>query len=95
MKKSVLLAAAVTGMMLGGATVARAETGTSNGSQLRPSVAQRMADPPAADKHACKGKNGCKGKGGCKTDKHACKGKNDCKGQGGCATDGSKDAPKK
>ncbi len=90
MTKSVLLAAAVSGMMLGVAGVAHADTHHTAGQKVKSATAKRMADPPKSDKHGCKGKNECKGKGGCKTDKHACKGKNDCKGQGGCATDGAK-----
>jgi hypothetical protein len=87
--KKTLLAAAISGMILGLAGAAKANNEQGEGGKLK-AGAKKMADPPKSDKHACKGKNECKGKGGCKTDKHECKGKNECKGQGGCATDGSK-----
>jgi hypothetical protein len=105
MNKKTLLAAAISGMMLGVAGAAQARTGDVEGRQLRAVPgAESIADPPAkggekgkkggdegkGEKHGCKGKNSCKGKGGCKTDKNACKGQNECKGKGGCATDGSK-----
>ena len=103
MKKSALLAAAVSGMMLGLGGVASADSHATSSNEVKPGIHAKkvMGDPPKADpkkepgKHACKGKNECKGQGGCKTDKNECKGKNACKGQGGCATDGSKAAPKK
>lgn len=89
-KKSALLAAAISGIMLGAAasSAQASPRGDSTGhEQLRPNVSlAKMADPPKEpEKNSCKGKNACKGKGGCKTDKHDCKGKNDCKGQGGCS----------
>jgi hypothetical protein len=80
MKKSALLAAAISGMMLGAAGVAHASQGQN---LIGKQIVKKMADK----KGPGKGKNACKGKGGCKTDKHDCAGKNDCKGQGGC--DGS------
>jgi hypothetical protein len=81
-KKSALLAAAISGMMLGAAATAQASPGQNllNGKQIVKKMADKKKGPG-------KGKNDCKGKGGCKTDKHECAGKNDCKGQGGC--DGS------
>ena len=90
MKKEQLIAAAVSGMMLGLGSVAHAASPAPSGNKIAPGHhAKQVDDKKADDKHACKGKNACKGKGGCKTDKHACKGQNACKGQGGCATDGS------
>jgi hypothetical protein len=81
---SLLLAAAVTGML--------------SGAEARASGALESAGSanaePLGDKHDCRGKNDCKGKGGCKTDKHECKGKNDCKGQGGCSSKMSGTVPR-
>jgi len=75
MKKStILLAAAVSGILAGalsGCMDDRSSSGT-------PSTAA------PADKASCKGQNSCKGMGNCKTDAHACKGQNNCKGMGGC-----------
>jgi hypothetical protein len=73
MNKQILLAAALTGMVMGAATVAHAED--------KPSKDGIAKD---GSKHACKGQNACKGQGGCKSETHACKGQNACKGQGGC-----------
>ena len=79
-----LLAAAITGIVLGASNLAHAQSprhdalGHDNVQQL---------DTSDGAKHGCKGKNACKGQGGCKTDKNSCKGKNACKGQGGCKTD--------
>jgi hypothetical protein len=95
-KKSMMLAAAFSGLLAG--TVSRADTGVPNGNSnppLKPSssfAGQAAGSTVAADtdKHACQGKNSCKGKGGCKAGDNGCKGKNTCKGKGGCATDGSK-----
>ena len=87
---SVILSAAVSGILLGlpatsGASSASSvatpglggPTGTTHGDLSD-------AGDNAGEKHACKGQNDCKGQGGCKTDAHACKGQNACKGQGGC-----------
>jgi hypothetical protein len=71
--KNALLAAAVTGLMLGSAAAAAGEDANKD-----------KSEKSAKEKHACKGQNACKGQGGCKSDKHACKGHNACKGQGGC-----------
>jgi len=76
MTKHSLLAAAISGILLGGSMSAVADEGT-------PSP-EKGKDKAGQDKHACKGQNACKGHGGCKTDKHACKAQNACKGQGGC-----------
>jgi hypothetical protein len=79
MNKHSLMAAAVSGILLGSAMTALAED-----SAPKDSKGKDKAGQGAPDKHACKGQNACKGHGGCKTDKHACKGQNACKGQGGC-----------
>jgi len=80
--KSTLLAAAISGMVVGASGLAQAHSATALNHDSASSAQQ--LDDGAAGKHSCKGKNGCKGQGGCKTDKHACKGQNACKGQGGC-----------
>ena len=98
-KNSLLMAAAVAGLVAGtadrmsaaptgghartGATVQAAKASAGKISLAKVSFA-------AEDKHSCKGKNDCKGQGGCKAGDNGCKGKNSCKGKGGCATDGSK-----
>ena len=78
---STLMAAAISGMLLG-------STANANASQPKNSITvDAHASVQQLDekgKHACKGQNACKGQGGCKTEKHACKGQNACKGQGGC-----------
>ena len=95
-KNSVLLTAAIAGLLSG--TVTRVA-----GSPLQDNGKAAQAAPAVDPKHACAGKNACKGTGGCATDgsknnkakgtkvteKHACAGQNTCKGHGGCATDGS------
>jgi uncharacterized membrane protein len=68
-----LLAAAVSGLLLGSSVSAFAADDHGHDK-----------DKAGKEKHACKGQNACKGQGGCKTDKHSCKGQNACKGQGGC-----------
>jgi hypothetical protein len=90
--KTLMVAAAVSGMLGGAATMQAATTSTSATSVVKvgqASFANSSMDM-AADKHSCKGKNDCKGQGGCKSSDNGCKGKNSCKGKGGCATDGSK-----
>ena len=71
---STILAAAVTGLLMGGAT------GCKSTSKADSATSRAM---PA--KHACKGMNACKGQGGCKSGDNGCAGKNSCKGKGGCA----------
>ncbi len=73
---SILMAAAISGILAGAKSEECADSGFHAGSHS----AQALGD----SKHSCKGQNACKGQGGCKTDKHACKGQNACKGQGGC-----------
>jgi hypothetical protein len=80
--KSTLMAAAISGMVIGAASLAHASPSSNNTVSSVDSAAQQLDD--SAGKHSCKGKNACKGQGGCKSDKHACKGQNACKGQGGC-----------
>jgi hypothetical protein len=84
--KSSLLAAAISGMVMGAASLAHAATTTpqDTGAGSAQGTGAEHLDDHTAGKHSCKGKNDCKHQGGCKTDKHACKGQNDCKGQGGC-----------
>lgn len=76
--KSNLIAAAISGIVLGTSSLAYAAP--SHGASMGDDTGAQALD----DKHGCKGQNACKGKGGCKTDKHGCKGQNACKGQGGC-----------
>ena len=97
--KTMMLTAAVSGLLGGAATRLQAAqtTPTPEGTAK---VSARSSDTGKVsvnrvsledkDKHSCKGKNDCKGQGGCKSSDNGCKGKNDCKGKGGCATDGSK-----
>jgi hypothetical protein len=92
---ALLLTAALSGL-IGGTTVAAAQTAApatptsvkSSAKVLKAGFKYAGQDKPA--KHSCKGKNDCKGQGGCKSSDNGCKGKNSCKGKGGCATDGSK-----
>ena len=98
-KNSLLMAAAVAGLLSGTAgRMSAAPTGgnTQTGATVQAAKASAgkisvaKASFGAEDKHSCKGKNDCKGQGGCKAGDNGCKGKNSCKGKGGCATDGSK-----
>ena len=98
--KTMMLTAAVSGLLGGTAARLQATTqttpapeGTAKVSASNPNTGKVSFSPVAyddKDKHSCKGKNDCKGQGGCKASANGCKGKNDCKGKGGCATDGSK-----
>ena len=86
-KNSLVLAAAVTGLL--GGTINRLNAAPTSDHSLKISAAGAFAGAVANDKkekHACKGQNSCKGKGGCKSSDNGCKGKNSCKGKGGCAT---------
>jgi hypothetical protein len=94
--KTLMVAAAVSGLLSGAASMQAASVSTQSGNKttsvdkvgkasfLRASLEQDKS------KHSCKGKNDCKGQGGCKSSDNGCSGKNSCKGKGGCATDGSK-----
>jgi hypothetical protein len=77
-QRTLLVAAAVTGLMTGFAVNTLAQDSTN----------APGASAPSSDsgKHDCKGKNSCKGQGGCKggSDNNSCKGQNSCKGKGGC-----------
>jgi hypothetical protein len=83
--KSTLLAAAISGIVVGASGLASAATLAQHQASGTTAVNSALQlDDKAPAKHDCKGKNACKGQGGCKTDKHACKAQNACKGQGGC-----------
>jgi hypothetical protein len=89
--KTLLLAAAGTGLMSGAAPVPSTPQPALDGRRTLSldALGQRpgfLAQTPAP-KHACKGQNSCKGQGGCNTGDMGCKGKNSCKGKGGCKTD--------
>jgi hypothetical protein len=90
--KTLMVAAAVSGLLGGAATVQAAASTTSATSVAKVGKASFASGSIDQDtsKHSCKGKNDCKGQGGCKAGDNGCKGKNSCKGKGGCATDGSK-----
>jgi hypothetical protein len=93
--KSVLMAAAMSGLLTGATAVSATTTNNSGANSITRAIglsASSNFDEPQKDKHSCKGQNSCKGNGGCKTGDNGCKGKNSCKGKGGCATDGSKKA---
>lgn len=79
MKKSqsMLLSAAVAGLLLGTASLA---------SCTKPAEPKQSTNQVAADKHACKALNTCKNKGGCKSGDNGCAQKNSCSGKGGCKT---------
>jgi hypothetical protein len=87
---ALLLTAALSGLV-GGTSIAAAQTATPGTAKVVKAGMQFQSQTPAPPaKHSCKGKNSCKGTGGCSTGDQGCKGKNSCKGKGGCATDGSK-----
>ncbi len=90
--KTLLFAAAVSGLFTGTAVRANAATAAEGGhtqyatQTATDSVNLILASKKKVEKHACKGQNSCKGQGA----DH----KNSCKGKGSCATDGSKPMPK-
>ncbi len=89
MKKSTssILAAAVSGLLIGASSGCTSESSTENAAPSTPAANPGDSTPAvAADLHACKGYNKCQGKGGCKTADNECKGQNACEGKGGCAT---------
>jgi hypothetical protein len=93
--KSLLMTAAMSGLLTGATTTLAASTSTNTGAPSSISRALGLSassnfDDSKTEKHACKGQNSCKGKGGCKAGDNGCKAQNSCKGKGGCATDGSK-----
>jgi hypothetical protein len=83
-KNSLVLAAAMTGLLTGTTTRLLADDTPTQ------QDGKKSTKKAKVEKHACAGKNSCKGNGGCKTSDNGCKAKNSCKGKGGCATDGSK-----
>jgi len=85
--KTLMIGAAVAGLMAGTTATVSASVVKNSGSKL---VKAFDDGSGTTDKHACKGQNSCKGKGGCKSGDNGCKSQNSCKGKGGCATDGSK-----
>jgi hypothetical protein len=87
-KNTLVLSAALAGLLGGTTARLNAASSSSNGSTIT-SAGQLATTMDAKDKkHDCAGKNSCKGKGGCKASDGGCKGKNSCKGKGGCRTDG-------
>ena len=82
--KSNLIAAAISGIVVGVSGLAHAAPKHEQRDASERDLGAQTLDAKGGDKHGCKGQNACKGHGGCKTDKHACKGQNACKGQGGC-----------
>ncbi|MGA2029578.1 MAG: hypothetical protein ABSG87_05870 [Verrucomicrobiota bacterium] len=77
-QRTLLVAAAITGLMTGVAVKTYAQDSTNTPGTNAPSG--------DTGKHDCKGQNSCKGQGGCKggSDNNSCKGQNSCKGKGGC-----------
>ena len=90
--KTLMVTAAVSGLLSGAATMQAAATSQTTNSVVKVGKASfgSASLDQQTSKHSCKGKNDCKGQGGCKGSDNGCKGKNSCKGKGGCATDGSK-----
>jgi hypothetical protein len=81
--KSKLIAAAISGIVVGASGLAHAAPIREMNS-LGPDIGVQPLDGKSGEKHTCRGQNACKGQGGCKTEKHACKGQNACRSQGGC-----------
>ncbi len=77
--KTLIVAAAVTGL-LAGTAVQRSHADGTNAQPGKEEGSKRLPK-----EHDCSGQNDCKGLGGCKTSAHACKGQNDCKSKGGCS----------
>ncbi|OAI42978.1 hypothetical protein AYO41_03075 [Verrucomicrobia bacterium SCGC AG-212-E04] len=82
--KTLIIGAAMAGLVLGSAPVQAAQSTASDVGVVATDYAKKK------DVHSCKGKNSCKGNGGCKTGDNGCKGKNSCKGKGGCSTEPKK-----
>ena len=74
--KSLLMTAAMSGLLTGATTTLAASTSTNSSAPGSISRALGLSASSSFDDQ--------------KTEKHACKGQNSCKGKGGCATDGSK-----
>jgi hypothetical protein len=75
--RTLIISAAMTGLVAGAALTL---TGCASGSSGSPAA----SSDANMNKHDCKGQNSCKGQGGCKTGDMGCKGQNSCKGKGGC-----------
>ena len=70
-KKSLIVGAALAGLLASGSAVQASNllTGARSGLSAQDQGSDTKSDKKAAkDKHACKGQNSCKGKGGCRTD---------------------------
>ena len=80
--KSMCLAAAMTGLLGGAATIQAQPISGHSGTTVSALAGVNSVAGDKKPKHACKGQNACKGQGA--------DGKNSCKGTGSCATDGSK-----
>ncbi len=86
--KSLLMTAAMSGLLTGATTTVSAATITNNSGANQHHAAPWACLPrPAStnhktEKHACKGQNSCKGKGGCKSGDNGCKGQELLQGQG-------------
>lgn len=95
-KHSIVLTAALTGLL--GGTMSRINAEPATGHSGTALAAYGQASDTAQNataKHSCKGQNSCKGQGGCKSSDNGCKGKNSCKGKGGCASNVSDKQMKK
>jgi hypothetical protein len=88
--KTLMVAAAVSGLLSGTATLHAATSRTNIVVKAGKASFGSASLHQDTSKHSCKGTNDCKGQGGCKTGDNGCTGKTSCKGKGGCATDGSK-----
>ncbi len=69
-KKSLIVGAALAGLLASGSAVQASNllTGARSGLSAQDQGSDTKSDKKAAkDKHACKGQNSCKGKGGCKS----------------------------
>ncbi|HZU98764.1 MAG TPA: hypothetical protein VFF73_18810 [Planctomycetota bacterium] len=91
-RKSILLTAAVSGLLVTGSGCGGGEKKPDSTSSTasdkhvcKGKAADGKNDCASADyKHACGKQNACKGQGGCKSGDAGCAGKNTCKGKGGC-----------
>ena len=84
--KTLLLAAAGTGLMSGTSTAQPVSIPAQNGGLSMAKLGLAPLTLAQSAKHDCKGMNSCKGQGGCNTGDMGCKAKNSCKGKGGCNT---------
>ena len=65
--KSLMMGAALAGLMTGNAAMAQTGSSTSKSLSSGSNLGHQVSFSDK-DKHACKGQNSCKGKGGCATD---------------------------